>query len=157
MIDTRTENVDIWPTLLDLLGLPPLEPSDGSSLVPVILAAARGEPPPQDGTPAFAHSIRRWGQGHARPSCADGGGRLRRLPLCAASSSEAKREELFDRSSDPIETIDVQEKHPEVTERLRAAAREYLERQPPWTAQPPDLELDEMQRNQLRALGYAVP
>ena len=68
-----------------------------------------------------------------------------------------QREELFDHQSDPIETIDVRQQHPEVTERLRAAAREYLERKPPWNARPPDLELDEMERNQLRALGYAVP
>ena len=67
VIDTRTENVDIWPTLLDLLGLPPLEPSDGVSLVPLILAAARGEPLPQDGANAFAHIDQTWGQEQERP------------------------------------------------------------------------------------------
>ncbi len=38
------ENVDIVPTLLDLLGLPPAGPADGRSLVPSMEAAAAGRP-----------------------------------------------------------------------------------------------------------------
>jgi arylsulfatase A-like enzyme len=157
VIDTRTQNVDIWPTLLDLLGLPPIEPSDGRSLVPLIRAAARGEPLPQDGRNAIAHLDQTWGQGHDRPPA----------PMVAVASDGFRyvlatqgghgEEDLFDRQGDPVETIDVREQHPDVTERLRAAAREYLDGEPPWSTRTPDLELDEMQRNQLRALGYAVP
>ena len=51
----RTANVDLWPTVLDLLGLPPLENVDGRSRVPEILAAARGEPGPDDDATAIAH------------------------------------------------------------------------------------------------------
>lgn len=39
------ENVDILPTVLELVGLPPAESIDGESLVPKFAAAARGETP----------------------------------------------------------------------------------------------------------------
>ena len=45
VVTTRTRNIDIWPTVLDLLGLPPMEDVDGRSQVPAILRAARGEAP----------------------------------------------------------------------------------------------------------------
>ncbi|HZO07767.1 MAG TPA: sulfatase, partial [Myxococcota bacterium] len=54
-VATRTSNVDIWPTLLDLLGLPALPRSDGRSRLPEILAAARGEPAPAQPETAIAH------------------------------------------------------------------------------------------------------
>jgi arylsulfatase A-like enzyme len=156
VVGSRTQNVDIWPTLLDLLGLPPLEPSDGKSLVPLIRAAARGEAPPPAGN-AFAHLDQTWGQQNQPPSpmvaVASDGFRY----LHAARGERRDVEELFDHRSDPIETIDVREQNPEVLERLRAAAREYLDRKPPWSARPADLELNEMEKNQLRALGYALP
>jgi hypothetical protein len=47
---------------------------------------------------------------------------------------------------------------PEQAERLRALADAYLNEAPaPWAKQTQTLELDELQLNQLRALGYAVP
>ncbi|HXK24837.1 MAG TPA: sulfatase [Myxococcota bacterium] len=155
VIRTRTENVDVWPTVLDLLKLPPLQPSDGRSLVPQILAAARGETPPSDGANAFAQIDQTWGQHDQTPA-----------PMVAVASGDfryvlstrgGRSEELFDHRSDPLETTDVRDKNPEVTERLRAAALEYLERKPPWSERPRDLDLDEMEKGQLRALGYGLP
>jgi len=155
VVGARTQNVDIWPTVLDLLRLPTLEPSDGRSRVPLIRAAARGERLPSDGTNAFAQIDQNWGEQSQPPA-----------PMVAVVSDSfryllasrgERREELFDHRSDPIETVDVREQNPEVTERLRAAAREYLGRKSPWIAPPPELKLDEMEQNQLRALGYAVP
>jgi hypothetical protein len=40
---------------------------------------------------------------------------------------------------------------------LRELADEYLDSKPVWSADPPTLELDQVQLNQLRALGYALP
>ena len=45
---------------------------------------------------------------------------------------------------------------PEVADRLRAEVEHYLESTPPWE-DVPTVEIDEMEANQLRALGYAVP
>ena len=69
---TRSRNVDVWPTLLDLLGLPSLPDADGRSLVPEIIAAARGAEAPDD-QPAFSHLERGWGRPES-PSRPDGGG-----------------------------------------------------------------------------------
>ena len=55
VVETPTENVDIWPTLLDLLRLPPLEDADGRSRLQEIFAALRGEPVSAPDRPRFAH------------------------------------------------------------------------------------------------------
>ena len=69
-----------------------------------------------------------------------------------------QQEELFDAGDDALELRDVLEARPEAAERLRALARAHLESPPaPWGAEVPTLEMDELQLNQLRALGYALP
>ena len=65
-------------------------------------------------------------------------------------------EELFDRRGDRFETRNVLAEQPEVADRLRAEVEHYLESTPPWE-DVPTVEIDEMEANQLRALGYAVP
>jgi arylsulfatase A-like enzyme len=160
VVDARTRNVDIWPTLLDLLGLPPLEEADGRSRVPEILAAARGEPAPADGTPALAHLDRHWGQRHLEPSptVAVTEGAFRYV-MTLDAQGRREREQLFDAENDGGELEDVLEEQPEVRVRLRGLAQAYLEKSPPapWGAETNTLEIDEMQLNQLRALGYKVP
>jgi len=158
VVDVRTANVDIWPTLLDLLGLPPLEGADGRSRVPEILATARGEPLQDDGAPAFAELDRTWGQRLRKPlpTVAVTEGSFRYV---MATLPEGKQEaQLFDAESDALELHDVLEEQPEVAERLRGLARGHLEKPPaPWSDEVRTLEMDEMQLNQLRALGYALP
>jgi arylsulfatase A-like enzyme len=157
VVERRTRNVDVWPTLLDLLGLPPLPGVDGRSRRPEILAAARGEPPAGDGLPAFAHLDQTWGQRaqRSRPTVAVSEGEFRYVVVPDARGG--RREELFDASRDARETHDVLEAEPEVAARLREQAQHYLESEPPWGSDTPTLEIDEIQLNQLRALGYAVP
>ena len=46
---------------------------------------------------------------------------------------------------------------PEAVERLRKMERDYVQSRPAWATQPHKLQIDEIQLNQLRALGYAVP
>ena len=153
VVEAPTENVDLWPTLLDLLGLPPLEDVDGRSQVPAILAAARGEAPVDGDGARFAHIDQTWGRGNRQPprpmvSVTEGPYRLLRR-------SPEGESELYDRSSDPREQRDVGDREPEVRERLAALAAEYLERPPaPWSGA--EVELDESQLEELRALGYVV-
>lgn len=50
------------------------------------------------------------------------------------------------------------EEQPEVASELRALAEAYLQKTPPaWVGETADVELDEREAEQLRALGYAVP
>jgi arylsulfatase A-like enzyme len=63
-VDTTVANVDIWPTLLDLVGLPPLQGTDGRSLVPLILAAGdatAAEPTQPLKRPVISHMDQHWG------------------------------------------------------------------------------------------------
>jgi arylsulfatase A-like enzyme len=156
VVEARTENVDIWPTLLDLLGLPPLEGPDGRSRLPLILSAARGEAPAEGDGPAFAQIDRRWAREKLAPApmvaVAEGDFRF------VYSTGAEPREELFRAEGDALEQRNIAEEQPEVAARLRTLAQQYLESPPPpWGGEAPTVELDEMELNQLRALGYAVP
>ncbi len=157
-MNARTRNVDIWPTILDLLKLPAIPEADGRSRVAEILAAARGEPMPDDGEPGFAHLDRHWGQREKDPmptvAVTEGPYRYLRIPV----QDEPAREELFDAGEDPAELDNLIDTRPEVAARLRSQIDRYLENtQPPGETTPAPLEIDEMQLNQLRALGYRVP
>jgi arylsulfatase A-like enzyme len=157
VVAQRTRNVDTWPTLLDLLGLPSLEVTDGRSRVPEILAAARNQPPTAETTAGIAHLDQTWGQRveTAKPTVAVSQDGFRYVMYRDAQGKT--REQLFRIESDLHAREDVLEQEPETAAELRRVADEYLEGKPPWDGDVPTLELDEMQLNQLRALGYAVP
>ena len=151
VVDAATANVDLWPTLLDLLKLPPLETVDGESQLPAIMAAARGESAPPRENPRFAHLDQSWGrtQREPRPMVA-----VREGPYRLVRAHEAKGW-LYNRTNDPREQVDVSEDEPEVLARLQALVDEYLERPPaPWSAA--DVELNDAELEQLRALGYSI-
>ena len=63
---------------------------------------------------------------------------------------------LLDAEADPRERVNFAAERPDEVKRLRELASEFVQDQPPWDI-PPPLELDEMDLNQLRALGYAIP
>jgi arylsulfatase A-like enzyme len=154
VVETPTANVDVWPTLLDLLGLPALEGADGRSRRPQLLAAARSEPPPPppERPLRFSHLDQAWGRAQQppRPMVAVSDGRYRLL-----KRADDETGELYDRSLDPLEQRDLASEEPDVVARLGAELTRYLEEgEPPWGAAP-DVELSESELEQLRALGYA--
>ena len=153
----RTANVDLWPTVLDLLGLPPLDDPDGRSKVPEMLAAARGEAAPEDAPAAIAHLDQTWGQRvpTRSPNVSVVDGEFSYLLFGAPDG--AAREELYRLGAREWEREDLAREQPEVAARMRAQAKEYLAQEPSWTEPNSGLELDEIQLEQLRALGYAVP
>jgi choline-sulfatase len=157
-VDSPTRNVDVWPTLLDLLGLPPLAGSDGRSLVPEILTAASNGSPTGDHPARIAHLDRNWGQRDEGPlpTIAVTEGTLRYVYTSERGGRPAT-ERLFDKRLDPRELHDLSKELPADLERLRERARAYLEESTTdWTEAEP-LEIGEMQLNQLRALGYQIP
>lgn len=155
VVGARSQNVDVWPTLLDLIGLETPPGLDGRSLVPDLLAAARGEALPVADRTAFAHLDQTWGQttspSRITVSVADATRRYVR------SERNGKRvEQLFDAEADPRELQNQVEREPELLERLRERADSELEQTPPW-GESPRREVGELELNQLRALGYAIP
>jgi len=158
VIEERVENVDVWPTLLDILGLPPLINPDGRSMLPTILAAGGapvGGDPTADRRPtAFSQLDRYWGQrDKTKPLVALVEG-PRRLMWWADGSEPS---ELYDTETDPGEQSNVYDPNSEEAKRLRALAQQYFEGgENPWGVEPTEIELDELMLNQLRALGYEV-
>jgi len=153
-VETPVSNIDIWPTVLDLVGLPPLPGADGNSLLPAILAAARGEPDGGSPRPIFAHLDRRWAKvDDSDPLVSVTEGSLRLvLPVNKPGSVE-----LYDLTSDPGETRNLAGERAADRDRLAEAAKSHVEGATiPWGKAPGEVELDELRLNQLRALGYVV-
>lgn len=158
VVTSRSRNVDIWPTVFDLLGLPVQEGIDGESLVPEIVAGLRGEPPLANDREAISHVDGTWGQRSSESIDAVAVTRGRFRLVREALGAGGVVEYLFDaRDGTGDELENVIEEHEEVSERLRSRAIDYLENsETPWSEKAPDVELDEMRLNLLRALGYKI-
>ena len=66
-------------------------------------------------------------------------------------------DQLFDSTTDVEEMEDVIAAEPEVANLLKEEIDRYLDTEPPWGTELQTLEIDEIQLNQLRALGYKIP
>jgi choline-sulfatase len=152
VIDSPTANVDVWPTILELVGLPGLPLADGRSRVPEILG--RAVDGAADQQLDFAQLDRAWGSVRKEPA-----------PIVAVRQGSHRLihdllgkqgDQLFDLESDPLGLLDIAEANPEITEQLMDAVRVYLERDVAWHDGAPRVKLGDMELQQLRALGYAI-
>lgn len=156
VVEQRVANVDVWPTLLDMVGLSALPGAEGRSMVPLIQAAAGGTAPEGDETDRAVYSQldRSWGKVGADPrpttSVVKGSYRLN------YRSTEPDRIELFDRSVDPKEQRNLAVAEAEVAEDLRSEIEAFLAKPKTVWEAPPEVELSEMHQAQLRALGYVI-
>jgi arylsulfatase A-like enzyme len=148
-IETPVQTIDVAPTVLDLLGLPPIPGSEGRSLAPLMQAAASRFALPSAETearPALA-----WPPAPSEiplRSVIDG-----RFQLLLDLESGSSR--LFDLVADPLATRDVAADHPDVVARLRADwDRWYAENSDEILEAGPEVEVPEKTRERLRELGY---
>jgi arylsulfatase A-like enzyme len=158
VVEERVANADIWPTLLDLLGLPPLPGADGKSLVPLIEHAAglRADAPAElVSRTIYSQLDQVWGNPQRKPDPLVGvtQGNLRFfLPV-----SRPERATMFDSAADPKELTDLRGQRADDAERLQGLADSYFKgSEIPWGKVPNKIDLDELRLNQLRALGYMV-
>lgn len=158
VVDAMTENVDIWPTILDLLGEAPMDQADGVSRLPEILAAAgvEGGEPVGPERPSYAQLDRVWGKASV-PS----------EPLIAVTVADRRfmrgfgakpGAKLYDTQADPQEQDDLLSHGPPVDIReLDALLDAYQSRpEPDWRKDVGRVELDDLQKGQLRAIGYSI-
>ncbi|MEZ4318198.1 MAG: sulfatase [Myxococcota bacterium] len=107
--------LDVTPTILDLLGLPPIAHADGKSLV----ALANGDPAAREAFAARPHGFGRPLYGFERWGVLDGNRKY---------TTFQGQESLFDLEADPGETNDLSERNPTLVEPWRARLGEALDR-----------------------------
>lgn len=153
-VQSRSRNIDVWPTILDLIGIEPPDYIDGTSQLPAMLASARGEQ--TDNVAGIAELDMHWGQRGLKPAPAiavtQGSWRYVR-----EDKGNQRTEHLYNASQDPAELRDQagETPPPELAE-LRTLAEGLHSAAPQW-GEAPTRELSELELNQLRALGYALP
>ncbi len=154
VVRTPAENIDVYPTLFDLIGMPPMKEADGKSLVPYMLAAARGEEgePHEYMEPRFSYLDTHWARMMQEPA-----------PLILVQQGRYRlhqpgddKPELFDALEDPGEQRDIVRLKPEQAAELQQLAIDWAAAPDPSWGQPSNVTVDEMEANQLRALGYVV-
>ncbi|MBN1458188.1 MAG: sulfatase [Armatimonadetes bacterium] len=149
-----TETVDIFPTILDLLGLTAPESVQGESLVPLITGAS----------PAVHDFVFARAEGAPRSYL------IRNQNWAMILFRGGKLRALYDLEADPWQVRNVIDDRPEVAERMIAAFRTFAESQrhppldfvdPEWrpgrqtaTPQTQALDLTDEARRELEALGY---
>jgi len=157
VVSSRTQNVDIWPTVLDMLGIRIDSEVDGISWRPLLL-----EREPSDGAPQlgrdrdidFAQLDRHWGKLEEEPAMIVA---VREGPLrLIHDSADPEHDVLFDLTADPGELRNLTESRPADAARLLDEAKAHLDSDIVWQADTPEVELDEMHLRQLRALGYSI-
>jgi arylsulfatase A-like enzyme len=152
VVEAPVSLVDLAPTLLDVLGLPPLAGAQGRSLRPLI-----EEPRGNAARPIFAEKVVGVDEASGRVVGANRALVARGLKLLRLGSGETH---LFDLDEDPREARDVSTGRPETLDALSAAIdrrstenarlRQTLRSGAP----PPPADLDDETVEQLRAPGY---
>ncbi len=157
VLPVRTDNMDVWPTILELIGVPlPADDLDGRSQREAILAVARGEDPAtEEDAERISVSFldENWGTPGAKrlPAVSVIEGKYRYV---VGSALNGRRFETL-LSTDDGQRQNQLAANPEVAERLRSKAREIQDQESVFEAEV--IELDRMQLDQLRALGYQLP
>jgi arylsulfatase A-like enzyme len=153
VVEERVANIDLWPTLFDLLGAPAMEGVEGRSLVPLIRAAVEGKAEAGDDRTIFSQLDRRWGRIGESPD-----------PLASVSRGDHRlieprdrpeAAELYDRARDPRELRNLAAVAPGIRRELMAELEEFYAAPPVW-GEAPEVEIDALRAAQLRALGYAI-
>ena len=156
-VESAVANVDIWPTLLDLLGLPPLEGAEGRSLVPLIVAAGSGDESQAAelvDRPVFSQINSAWGSADRPPRQLIS---VVREPYRFVHLRGSEGVQLFDHDADPGERVSIAKDRPDLVDGFMIEVDEFLARENDSWEQALEVEISEMRLNQLRALGYSMP
>jgi arylsulfatase A-like enzyme/Tfp pilus assembly protein PilF len=144
VVDSAVSHVDIFPTILDAVGLNAPERVHGQTLLPAIL----GEDLEQDRS-VYSESL--------YPLLHYGWAPLRALRTDNRKLISAPRPEVFDVVADPREAHDLSHEEPGLTGELEdrlAELRDEIERDAPAPGSAPDIDAETLA--QLQALGYAA-
>lgn len=132
-------SIDVVPTVLELMGLPPADKVEGQSVVPLMTGAVR-----ELGLAGYAEAV--------YPRYHYGWSDLRSLTSGRFKFIEAPRPELYDLEQDPRETRNLYSERQALGERMAAALRSI--EAGPATNPRSAADVDPDARARLAALGY---
>ena len=147
VIRQQVRLVDLYPTILDLLGVPLDHRVQGRSLRPLL--AGRRLP----AADAFSESTY-WGPIEVKALRSERYKYLRGLPKRPDETEREGWEALYDLEGDPAETVDVQEAHPPVLGRMRTLVDRIVAGGSAAADEPLPEDADPELVEQLRSLGY---
>jgi arylsulfatase A-like enzyme len=150
VVDELARVVDVFPTLLDLLGIPAPDALDGASLLPAIRGEAGG------GVAAYGESGRSFMATDPERRLPGVEGKQRMLrsrgwKLVWTPAPDGGSYRLYDLESDPDEERDVAAQHPERVASLRARLEEIRATE---KGRGAEREIAPEELEQLRRLGY---
>ena len=145
-VSSQVRTIDLFPTLLSLLGAENEAGAQGENLTPLVEAAASGEPPAH--LPAFSHTD----FSTTRPVVPKASQSLRSPPWKYISSPLIGLTELYDLEADADEITNLASELPKVARKLAEELAVWGETIETREVAPEQLS-DEMQET-LRALGY---
>jgi len=143
-VETQVRLIDLAPTLLQILGLPPMAEGQGVSLLPLMEGTA------EEDRPSFSEALIYYGE---KKSVDDGRYRL-------IVSPNSNSEELYDLAADPGARHDLAREHPDIVLRLKETLRDHLREQQEFqesletSGDGGDAVLDNRMKSRLRSLGY---
>ncbi len=145
-----TENVDVWPTVLEIVGLESLPEADGKSRVGWMIGDRTAEAEPV----SISHLDRSWGQPKmaSNPIIGVQQGAYRLIH----DANHPEKDQLYRVESDRLEQSDVAADASDALAKLQDRAKLYLQGETPWEGGAPEIELDDLHLRQLRALGYSI-
>jgi arylsulfatase A-like enzyme len=143
-VASQVRLLDVMPTVMDLLSLPPIPDADGRSLPPLMRGKESG------GRVAFARATRK---GPQRASVREGGWKL----IAEISEHGLTSVELYELANDPAEHDHLAASEPERRERMEGLLRAHLAELRSEGVLDFSVvhgEIPDPLRDQLRALGY---
>jgi len=146
VIRQQVRLVDLYPTILDLLGVPLEHEVQGRSLRPLL--AGRRLPR----APAFSESVY-WGPMEVKSLRDERFKYLRGIPKEPEETEREGWEVVYDLETDPGETEDVKDAHGDLLRRMRAVVDRILRGGSTPQERVPG-EMDPEVEEQLRSLGY---
>ncbi len=142
-VESMVRAVDIAPTVLNLVGITPLDDMEGVSLAP-LMAGTETDLGLVNYSESLA-SLESWGWSEVR-SIRTEDWKFISVP----------REEFYDLRADPDEKVNVLGEYPEEEKRLRALLDEKLQEDRARKSEDKKIEIDEEGRAKLEALGYVT-
>jgi arylsulfatase A-like enzyme len=155
----QVRNLDIAPTLLELVGAPIPEHFERTSLIPLLTEpgpaedrasfAALGKPLFVNASVEASATDGTWTYAQDREGLEAGDGKA----ADGDASGQPTAEHLFDRAVDPGENVNLISREPEQADRMRALLRDHLAADGTGIVEA-DVWIDPAIADRLRAMGY---